>query len=197
MSVRPVLTHADGSIDVILDELGHEGVLTPQQIMWGTNPDGTPNHNTVALECPDGCGTVSWHPVGGGADAPGIQGMFVDKVEREGCCCGNVEAATTAVPESHVHLLVSRMDGPDRWQLDDAPVVQAQAGPPDGPPAPKMFQVVYRTSDRLIVGTHPRGGVGPDHRVAVIHDMAEWEVLMKTDPAYLSADGNHILAAPE
>ena len=119
------------------------------------------------------------------------QQMFVNKTKRDGCACGNVAARTDSVPESHVHLNVSRTDGPDRWQLDNAPVVQAQAGQ-----AP-IFQVVYRRDDRLIVGTHPRGGVGPDHGVVVIRDMAEWDNLMRFDPAYLSADGNHIQSAPE
>jgi hypothetical protein len=41
--------------------------------------------------------------------------MFVEKTGREGCACGNVEAATNAVPEAHVHLNVARMDGEDRW----------------------------------------------------------------------------------
>lgn len=59
-----------------------------------------------------------------------------------------------------------------------------------------MFQVVYRRSDGLVIGTHPKGGVGPDNGVAVIHDMTEWEVLMRTDPAYLSPDGDHIVSTP-
>lgn len=59
-----------------------------------------------------------------------------------------------------------------------------------------MFQVVARKSDGLVLGTHPKGGVGNLNEVAVIHDMAEWDILMKTDPAYLSADGNHIVSTP-
>ena len=62
--------------------------------------------------------------------------------------------------------------------------------------APPMFQVVYRRSDRKVIGTHPRGGVGPNNGVSVIHDMAEWDILMKTDPAYLSADFAHIVSTP-
>lgn len=63
--------------------------------------------------------------------------------------------------------------------------------------AAKQFQVIYRTSDRLIVGLSPKGaGVGPSNRLAVIHDMAEYDVLLRTDPAYLSADGDHIVGSP-
>jgi hypothetical protein len=59
-----------------------------------------------------------------------------------------------------------------------------------------VFQVVYRNTDRLIVGLHPQGGVGPDHGVSVVRDMAEYDVLMATEPAYLSSDGQHILGGP-
>jgi hypothetical protein len=115
--------------------------------------------------------------------------LFVDKTQREGCACGNVAAATTAVPESHVRLNCSRMDGPGRWQASATPQVEALAG---GPP---QTPIVYRQSDRLVVGEHPRGGVGAEHGVAVIA-MAEYDVLLRTDPAYLSADGEHIIGSP-
>ena len=59
---------------------------------------------------------------------------------------------------------------------------------------PPQVPIVYRLSDRLVVGEHPRGGVGPQNRVAVI-DRAEYEVLLRTDPAYLSED-NTIVGAP-
>lgn len=60
-----------------------------------------------------------------------------------------------------------------------------------------QFQVIYRTSDRMIVGLSPKGGgVGPNNRLAVIHDLAEHDNLMKHDPAYLSADGDHIVGEP-
>ncbi len=62
--------------------------------------------------------------------------------------------------------------------------------------APDMFQVVFRQSDRLIVGLEPSGGVGPGNQVAVIHDMAEYDNLQRYDPAYLSADGEKIQGEP-
>ena len=67
----------------------------------------------------------------------------------------------------------------------------------DQPRAPSQFQVIYRTSDRLIVGLSPKqAGVGPNHRLAVIHDMTEYDKLMRYDPAYLAADGDHIVGTP-
>jgi len=56
-----------------------------------------------------------------------------------------------------------------------------------------MFQVVYHETTRRIDGLEPSGGVGPDHKVAVIHDDAEYANLQKYDPAYLSQDGDHIV----
>jgi hypothetical protein len=102
------------------------------------------------------------------------------------------------------------MDGMGRWQLDNPPVAQAVLAEaqailsgtdsPEATPlenSPNMFQVVYRKADNLIVGLEPSGGVGPDNSVAPIHDMAEYDNLMRYDPAYLSNDRDHILAAPE
>jgi len=64
---------------------------------------------------------------------------------------------------------------------------------------PFQFKVVYvDPGNGLIVGTDPSGGaVGSAHKVAVIHDQAEYEVPQNTDPAYLSDDKLHILKAPD
>lgn len=63
--------------------------------------------------------------------------------------------------------------------------------------APKQFQVIYRNVDRMIVGLSPKGGgVGNQNKLAVIHDMAEYANLMRYDPAYLAADGDHIVGTP-
>jgi hypothetical protein len=188
VSVRPVTFNADGSIDVYYDEGNHEGTIPAAEVAWVTKIDGSHDHNFIELYCPDGCGAVSTWPVGGGADATMGQQMFVQKTERDGCACGNVDAGRSdSVPEAHVHLNCSRMDGPGRWHLGTAQIeLRAAQGP-------QTFQVVYRQSDRLIVGESPRGGVGPDHGVSVIRDMAQYEVLLRTDPAYLSGDGQHIL----
>ena len=62
-----------------------------------------------------------------------------------------------------------------------------------------QFKVVYRDpGDGLIVGMEPSGGaVGNEHKVAVLFDQVEYDVLMRTDPAYLSADKQKILAQPD
>jgi len=115
MTVRPITFNADGSIDVVYDEGNHAGTIPAAEVAWATKMDGSYDHNFIVLNCPDGCGATSNWPVGGGADAMMGQQMFVQKTERDGCACGNVEAATNGVPESHVRLNCSRMDGPDRW----------------------------------------------------------------------------------
>jgi len=118
MSVRPVAFLPDGSIDVVMDETGHSGTISATDIKWATGIDGTDNHSFIVLNCPDGCGASSTHPVGGGAAPLEIQQMFVNKVDAEGCACGNVDAAASAtLGESHVKLNVARMDGADRWAL--------------------------------------------------------------------------------
>ena len=62
-----------------------------------------------------------------------------------------------------------------------------------------QFKVVYvDPGNGLIVGMEPSGGaVGSAHKVAVLFDQAEYARLMATEPAYLSADKNHVLAAPD
>jgi len=117
MSIRPTNFLPNGDLEVIYDEAGHSGTIPAAEVRWTTGVDGAPNHSYIVLECPDGCGASSTHPVGGGADAPNVQQMFVHKTELEGCACGNVAAATNSVPEAHVHLNVARMDGESRWQL--------------------------------------------------------------------------------
>jgi hypothetical protein len=69
---------------------------------------------------------VSTWPVGGGADAPMGQEMFVRKVNLEGCACPDVaqpDPPTAAI--DHVKQLVTDMDGAERWQLDDAMLLEA------------------------------------------------------------------------
>lgn len=63
--------------------------------------------------------------------------------------------------------------------------------------SPTQFQVIYRNTDRMIVGLSPKGGgVGPNNRLAVIHDMTQYANLMRYDPSYLAADGVTIVGSP-
>jgi len=118
MSIRPINFLPNGDIDVVYDELGHSGTIPAAEIRWTTNMDGSPNHSYIVLDCPDGCGASSTHPVGGGADAPNVQQMFVHKTDHEGCACGQVAATDSAtLGESHVRLNVNRQDGAFRWAL--------------------------------------------------------------------------------
>ena len=48
----------------------HGGTLDPATVTYGINIDGSDNPNVVAVPCPfEGCGSVSYWPPGGGADA--------------------------------------------------------------------------------------------------------------------------------
>jgi len=66
--------------------------------------------------------------------------------------------------------------------------VQPQAGPPQRP-------IVCRRSDRLVVGIHPKGGVGNQHSVEVIA-IEEYDKLLTMDPAYVTTDGKIVGSPP-
>ena len=59
----------------------------------------------------------------------------------------------------------------------------------------RQYPIVYRQSDRLVVGEHPKGGVGPANRIATLN-ADEYAKLLRTDPAYLAIDGDHIQGTP-
>jgi|SRR5215472_3865964 len=99
------------------DEAGHVGSISPSTVVHPVMPDGTENHTILLVTCPV-CGTVSGHPAGGGAQPQSVQQMFVTHVDTNGCPCGQVATSDpAALGESHIRLLVNRMDGPGRWQL--------------------------------------------------------------------------------
>jgi hypothetical protein len=197
MSIRPVTFNANGSIEVYHDEFSHSGTIPASEITWSADREGELNHFFISLNCPAGCGSTSTWPVGGGADAFNGQTMFVKKVELDGCACGQVAPEdTSALPASHVRLNCNRLDGPGRWQVSPPSQVELYKSGSLRENAPNMFQVVYRKSDRLIVGLEPAGGVGPDNSVGVIHDIDEYDVLMRTNPAYLDESGDHIVGTP-
>ena len=124
MSVRPTNFLPNGDLEVIYDEGGHTGTILAAEVTWSTNPDGSESHNYIILACPDGCGATSTWPVGGGADAPMGQEMFVRKIDLEGCCCDAPLARTSQAAIDHVKELVTAMDGEDRWALDEAQVME-------------------------------------------------------------------------
>lgn len=77
MAVRPLSANQDGTVEVWHDEAGHGGTVTPDNINFGRNIDGTVTIDVIELPCPvPGCGAVSWHPVTGGCDPPNVQLLF-------------------------------------------------------------------------------------------------------------------------
>ena len=120
MSVRPVNFLPNGDIETVFDEMGHTGTIPAAEVKYATKMDGTDDHNYIVLNCPDGCGASSTHPVGGGAAPPQVQEMFVRKVNAEGCVCPQMSraAVTPQTAVEHVQELVEAMDGPGRWQVD-------------------------------------------------------------------------------
>lgn len=117
MSVRPVTFQENGDIDVVYDEQGHSGTIPAAEVQWATDMQGGHNHNFIVLNCPDGCGASSTHPVGGGAAPADVQQMFVHKATLEACACGHIEPGNANVADAHMHLQADRMDGPERWQI--------------------------------------------------------------------------------
>ena len=96
---------------------GHGGTVDPATVKHTTNMDGSENHDFLVILCPV-CDSSSTHPVGGGAQPQSVQQMFVNKVDAEGCVCGQVQSTDpTSLGESHVRLNVNRQDGPGRWAL--------------------------------------------------------------------------------
>jgi len=108
------------SWEVIHDDApggGHTGSVDPTTIVHTTRMDGSEDHDFLVLTCPV-CDSVSTHPVGGGAQPQSVQQMFVNKVDSDGCPCGQVDATdATTLGESHVKLQILRMDGPGRNTL--------------------------------------------------------------------------------
>lgn len=196
MSIRPVQFNEDGSIDVVFDEMGHTGTISAENVKYSKLMDGSDNHASIILECPDGCGSSSTWPVGGGADAVMGQTLFVKKAHRDGCGCGFVDAGDEVLATSHVRLAVNRMDGPGRWQYVPEQQVQARGMAVAVQEAnPDEFLVIYRDTDRMVIGAGPEGEPGAGYTVQAIA-LEEYDNLMRFDPAYLSQDNKIVGTAP-
>jgi hypothetical protein len=96
----------------------HSGTISPTDVVFGKNMDGTDNHRAVIVECPV-CGASSTHPVGGGAQPGPVQELFVRLVKAHGCACPGGLAANRpfAVIQSHVRAHSDGMDGAGRFQI--------------------------------------------------------------------------------
>ena len=100
----------------------HGGTLDPATVTYGTNIDGSDNPNVVAVPCPfEGCGSVSYWPPGGGADALLGQMLHVQVgLNAQPAARGAGEARDTASVVEEVKQRVIATDGIDRWVLDEA-----------------------------------------------------------------------------
>jgi hypothetical protein len=129
MSVRPTsfddgaglwtYAHDDGLPEA------HGGTLDPATVTYGTGLDGTPNENVVVVPCPfENCGSVSYWPPGGGADALLGQSLHVMVAMQPGL---GREGKTAEQAAAEVKQRVIDTDGEERWVLDDAALAVLEA----------------------------------------------------------------------
>jgi hypothetical protein len=103
----------------------HAGSLDPATVTYGTSLDGTPNENVVVVPCPfPECGSVSYWPPGGGADALLGQSLHVMVAMQPGLAR---EAKTAEQAAAEVKQRVIDTDGLERWVLDDAALAVLEA----------------------------------------------------------------------
>ena len=97
----------------------HGGTLDPATVTYGKNVDGSDDLNVVVVPCP-GCGSVSFWPPGGGADALLGQMLHVHVgLNAQPAARGGATRDVTSVVED-VKQRVIATDGEERWVLDDA-----------------------------------------------------------------------------
>jgi hypothetical protein len=95
----------------------HGGTLDPTTVTYGVGIDGADNLNTVVVPCPfENCGSVSYWPPGGGADALLGQSLHVMVAMQPGL---SREAKTAEEAAAEVKQRVIDTDGESRWILDD------------------------------------------------------------------------------
>jgi hypothetical protein len=105
--------------------LAHGGTLDPATVVYGTGIDGTPNENVVVVPCPfEGCGSVSYWPPGGGADALLGQSLHVMVAMQPGL---GREGKTVEQAAAEVKQRVIDTDGESRWVLDDVALAALEA----------------------------------------------------------------------
>jgi hypothetical protein len=105
----------------------HGGTLDPATVTYGTNIDGEPNVNVVAVPCPfEGCGSVSYWPPGGGADALLGQSLHVMVGLNAQPVARGAPRDTASVVED-VKQRVIATDGIERWVLDEVAMAALEA----------------------------------------------------------------------
>jgi len=95
----------------------HGGPLAATDVSFGTLPDGSTDYRSASITCPfPGCGSVSTHPVGGGAQPRSVQELFIRMVIRLGCPCGAFTAGKTPILTIlHLKGHVQVLEGAQRW----------------------------------------------------------------------------------
>ena len=120
--------NADGTWTVTHDDAPdghHSGQIQPTDVVRARNMDDSLNENFATVVCPV-CGSASTHPVGGGAQPPLVQEMFIHLTMRDGCCAVGFRGAPRAVnyqdAHDHVKEHAEAMDGEGRWQVEPPPL---------------------------------------------------------------------------
>jgi hypothetical protein len=119
-----VFDNPDGSWTIMHDDApggSHTGSIQPTDVVRTVNMDGTQSQNFANVTCPV-CGSVSSHPVGGGAQPPLVQEMFIHLAMADGCveqAAGRKAKSTMTYQEAHDHVKqhCEDMDGEGRWQV--------------------------------------------------------------------------------
>lgn len=110
----------DGTWTVMHDDApdgSHSGSIAPTSISFGRGVDGGTDYRSILITCPV-CGAVSTHPVGGGAQPPLVQEMFVRAIIRLGCPCGQMLAGRSPILTiAHARQHANATDFVGRWVI--------------------------------------------------------------------------------
>lgn len=129
MSVKPTHFNGDGSFTVYHDEFGHTGTLTLNDVTF--QPVGQAyDPRYMIVPCPEpGCDSYSVHPVSGGSDPYVVQRLFALKIRKIGTIptaiknrlnIPDADVSTWVKAKRAVRFLTARMDGVERFQIEDA-----------------------------------------------------------------------------
>ncbi len=120
MSIRPVTFNADGSVEVWHDERSHGGTVAAASIRFlVAESTGAEDIRFLTLPCPAvGCGSVSTHPAGGGADPDRVQRLFARMYQRNVTSPALTGLDTWTAAKGKVQEVVGAMDGPGRYRLE-------------------------------------------------------------------------------